>query len=258
MAELLQGKCTLITGAGTGIGRGAALCFARHGAKVAVADIVAETGEETVRLIKADGGDALFIKCNVAVAAEVKAMVERVVAVFGRLDCAFNNAGVETALLKLADDTEENFDRLVAINLKGVWLGMKYEIKQMLAQGGGGAIVNTASTAGLVGTDLHAIYCATKHGVIGLSKAAALDYAPKIRINVVAPGAIDTPMFNDVVLDEVDREAALAQHPLGRAGRPEEVAALVAFLLGPEARYLVGSMLVIDGGTEAVARPDAW
>ncbi len=138
MAGLLQGKCTLITGAGTGIGRGAALCFARHGAKVAVADIVAETGEETVRLIKAEGGEALFIKCNVAVAAEVKAMVERVVAVFGRLDCAFNNAGVETALLKLADDTEENFDRLVAINLKGVWLGMKYEIKQMLAQGGGG------------------------------------------------------------------------------------------------------------------------
>ena len=250
MAGLLQGKCTLITGAGTGIGRGAALCFARHGAKVAVADIVEQTGEETVRLIKADGGEALFIKCNVAVAAEVKAMVERVAAVFGRLDCAFNNAGVETALLKLADDTEENFDRLVAINLKGIWLGMKYEIKQMLAQGGGGVIVNTASTAGLVGTDLHAIYCATKFGVIGLTKTGAIEYAKDgIRINAVCPGGTETPMLQRLIPELKQRGRVMSRMtPLARTARPEEMGEAAAWLCSERASFVTGLSLVADGG----------
>ena len=176
MARMLEGKCTLITGAGAGIGRGAALTFARHGARVAVVDIAPESGAETVKLIKAEGGDAIFVKCNVAREAEVKAMVDQAVATFGRLDCAFNNAGVETSLELLADDTEESFDHLIGVNLKGVFLCMKYEIKQMLAQGTGGAIVNTASTAGLVGvgTFRHAIYTATKHGVIGFTKTGAI------------------------------------------------------------------------------------
>jgi NAD(P)-dependent dehydrogenase (short-subunit alcohol dehydrogenase family) len=250
MARMLEGKCSLITGAGTGIGRGAALCFARHGAKVAVVDIAHDTGEETVRLIKAEGGEAFFIKCNVAAAAEVKAMVERVVAEFGRLDCAFNNAGVETALLKLADDTEENFDRLVAINMKGVWLCMKHEIHQMLAQGGGGAIVNTASTAGLVGTDLHAIYCATKHGVIGLTKTGAIEYAKDgIRINAVCPGGTETPMLQRLIPELKRRGRAMARMtPMARAARPEEMGEVAAWLCSDRASFVTGHSMVADGG----------
>ncbi len=250
MAGMLEGKSALITGAGTGIGRGAALCFARHGAKVAVADIVPETGEETVRLIKAAGGEAFFVKCNVASAAEVKAMVERVAAQFGRLDCAFNNAGVETALLKLADDTEENFDRLVAVNMKGVWLCMKYEIHQMLAQGGGGAIVNTASTAALVGTDLHAIYCATKHGVIGLTKTGAIEYAKDgIRINAVCPGGTETPMLQRLIPELKRRGRAMARMtPMARAARPEEMGEVAAWLCSDRASFVTGHSMVADGG----------
>ena len=250
MAGLLAGKCMLITGAGTGIGRGAALCFARHGARVAVADIVPETGEETVRMIKTDGGDAFFIKCNVAAAAEVKSMVDAVVARFGRLDCAFNNAGVETSLLKLADDTEENFDRLVAINLKGVWLCMKYEIHQMLAQESGGAIVNTASTAGLVGTELHAIYTATKHGVIGLTKTGAIEYAKnRIRINAVCPGGTETPMLQRLIPELKQRGRIMGRMtPLARTARPEEMGEAAAWLCSDRASFVTGHSLVADGG----------
>jgi len=250
MARMLEGKCGLITGASTGIGRGAALCFARHGAKVAVVDIAQDAGEETVRLIKADGGEAFFVKCNVASAAEVKAMVERVVAEFGRLDCAFNNAGVETALLKLADDTEENFDRLVAINMKGVWLCMKHEIRQMLAQGGGGAIVNTASTAGLVGTDLHAIYCATKHGVIGLTKTGAIEYAKDgIRVNAICPGGTETPMLQRLIPELKRRGRAMARMtPMARTARPEEMGEVAAWLCSDRASFVTGHSMVADGG----------
>jgi NAD(P)-dependent dehydrogenase (short-subunit alcohol dehydrogenase family) len=250
MAGLLEGKCSLITGAGTGIGRGAALCFARHGAKVAVVDIVPETGEETVAMIKAEGGDAFFIKCNVASAREVTAMVDAVVARFGRLDCAFNNAGVETSLLKLADDTEENFDRLVAINLKGVWLCMKYEIHQMTAQGSGGAIVNTASTAGLVGTELHAIYAATKHGVIGLTKTGAIEYAKNgIRINAVCPGGTETPMLQRLIPELKQRGRIMGRMtPLARTARPEEMGEAAAWLCSDRASFVTGHSLVADGG----------
>jgi NAD(P)-dependent dehydrogenase (short-subunit alcohol dehydrogenase family) len=253
MAGMLAGKCTLITGAGAGIGRGAALCFARHGARVAVADIAPETGEETVRLIKAEGGEAIFVKCNVAIGTDVKAMVDKVVAAFGRLDCAFNNAGVEASLEKLADDSEENFDRLIGVNLKGVWLCMKQEIKQMIAQGSGGAIVNTASTAGLVGTLNHAIYTATKHGVIGFTKTGAIEYAKdRIRINAVCPGGTETPMLQRLMPQLKERGRVMAARtPLGRTGQPEEIGEAAAWLCSDYASFVTGHALVADGGLTA-------
>ncbi len=253
MARMLEGKCTLITGAGAGIGRGAALTFARHGAKVAVVDIAPETAEETVRLIKAEGGDAIAVKCNVALAGEVKAMVDKVAAAFGRLDCAFNNAGVETSLELLANDTEESFDRLIGVNLKGVFLCMKYEIKQMLAQGGNAAIVNTASTAGLVGTFRHAIYTATKHGVIGFTKTGAIEYAKKgIRINAVCPGGTETPMLQRLIPQLKERSSIMGgRTPMGRTGSPEEIGEAAAWLCSDYASFVTGHALVADGGLTA-------
>ena len=250
MTRLLEGKCALITGAATGIGRGAALCFARHGARVAVADIAADAAAETVRMVKEEGGEGIFVRCNVASSAEVKSMVERVAGTFGRLDCAFNNAGVETALLKLAEDTEENFDRLVSINLKGVWLCMKHEIHQMMAQGGGGRIVNTASTAGLVGTDLHAIYCATKFGVLGLTKTGAIEYAKDgIRINAICPGGTETPMLQRLIPEMKQRGRTMSRMtPLARTARPEEMGEAAAWLCSDRASFVTGLALVADGG----------
>lgn len=252
MARMLEGKCTLITGAGAGIGRGAALTFARHGARVAVVDITPESGAETVKLIKAEGGDAIFVKCNVAREAEVKAMVDQVVATFGRLDCAFNNAGVETSLELLADDTEESFDHLIGVNLKGVFLCMKYEIKQMLAQGSG-AIVNTASTAGLVGTFRHAIYTATKHGVIGFTKTGAIEYAKKgIRVNAVCPGGTETPMLQRLIPQLKERASVMGgRTPMGRTGSPEEIGEAAAWLCSDYASFVTGHALVADGGLTA-------
>ncbi len=252
MARMLEGKCTLITGAGAGIGRGAALTFARHGARVAVVDIAPESGAETVKLIKAEGGDAIFVKCNVAREAEVKAMVDQVVATFGRLDCAFNNAGVETSLELLADDTEESFDHLIGVNLKGVFLCMKYEIKQMLAQGSG-AIVNTASTAGLVGTFRHAIYTATKHGVIGFTKTGAIEYAKKgIRVNAVCPGGTETPMLQRLIPQLKERASVMGgRTPMGRTGSPEEIGEAAAWLCSDYASFVTGHALVADGGLTA-------
>jgi NAD(P)-dependent dehydrogenase (short-subunit alcohol dehydrogenase family) len=253
MAGMLDGKCALITGAGAGIGRGAALTFARHGARVAVADVAPETGEETVRLIKSAGGEAIFIKCNVAQGGEVQAMIDRVVSAFGRLDCAFNNAGVEASLQKLADDSEENFDRLIGVNLKGVWLCMKHEIKRMIAQGQGGAIVNTASTAGLVGTLNHAIYTATKHGVIGFTKTGAIEYAKDaIRINAVCPGGTETPMLQRLMPQLKERGRVMAARtPLGRTARPEEIGEAAAWLCSDYASFVTGHALVADGGLTA-------
>lgn len=252
MARMLEGKCTLITGAGAGIGRGAALTFARHGAKVAAVDIAPEAAEETVRLIKAEGGDAISVKCNVALASEVKAMVDQVVSAFGRLDCAFNNAGVETSLELLADDTEESFDHLIGVNLKGVFLCMKYEIRQMLAQGGG-AIVNTASTAGLVGTFRHAIYTATKHGVIGFTKTGAIEYAKKgIRVNAVCPGGTETPMLARLIPQLKERVSVMGgRTPMGRTGSPEEIGQAGAWLCSDYASFVTGHALVADGGLTA-------
>ena len=252
MAELLQGKIALVTGGGSGIGRASALAFAREGAKVVVADVVIDGGEETLGLIKKAGGEAIFVKADVSKAAEVEALVNQAVEAYGRLDCTYNNAGIEGIMASTTDYTEEAWDRVMAINLKGVWLCMKYEIPQMLKQGGG-AIVNTASVAGLLGGQLMPAYVASKHGVVGLTKTAALEYAKSgIRVNAVCPGAIRTPMMERAIAmrPEFERQA-LAAEPIGRMAKPEEVAEAVAWLCSDAASFVTGHSMVVDGGMVA-------
>jgi NAD(P)-dependent dehydrogenase (short-subunit alcohol dehydrogenase family) len=252
MAGRVEGKVALVTGGGSGIGRATALAFAREGAKVVVADVVAEGGEETVRLIKAAGGEAIFVKADVATAAEVEALVKKAVDTYGRLDCAFNNAGIEGEIGQTADCTEENWDRVVDIDLKGVWLCMKYEIPQMLKQGSG-AIVNTASVAGLVGFQGIPAYVAAKHGVNGLTKTAALEYAKSgIRVNAVCPGVIHTPMVERAFKANPQMaESATAIEPVGRLGKPEEIAEAVVWLCSDAASFVTGLPMAVDGGLVA-------
>jgi len=249
MAGQLDGKVVLITGAGSGIGRASALTFAREGAKVMVADIVVEGGEETVRLVKNAGGEASFVKVDVSNAADVEAMVNKVVEVYGRIDCAHNNAGIEGQLVSTHEYAEEMFDKVIAINLTGVWLCMKYEIPHMLKQGSG-AIVNTASGAGLVGAAGMSAYVASKHGVVGLSKTAALEYAKSgIRVNAVCPGLIQTPMVERLTNAQPQLgEALVAAEPIGRTGRPEEIAESVVWLCSDAASFVTGHAMSVDGG----------
>jgi NAD(P)-dependent dehydrogenase (short-subunit alcohol dehydrogenase family) len=249
MTRLLEGKAALVTGASSGIGRATALVFAREGAKVVVADVVVAGGEETVRLIKTVGGEAIFVKADVSKAAEVEAMVNTAVAAYGRLDCAHNNAGIEGAMSTTADYTEEDWDRVISINLKGVWLCMKSEIAQMLKQGGG-AVVNTASGAGLVGLANMSAYVASKHGVVGLTKTAALEYAKAgIRVNAVCPGVIQTPMVARVTGRQPQlAEALVAAEPVGRVGQPEEIAEAVVWLCSDAASFVTGHAMAVDGG----------
>jgi len=252
MTKQFDGKVALVTGAASGIGRASALAFAREGAKTVVADILVEGGEETVRLIKEAGGEALFVKTDVSKAAEVEALIQKVVDIYGRLDYAHNNAGIEGTMAPTADCTEENWDRTININLKGIWLCMKYEIPQMLKQGGG-AIVNTASVAGLVGFQGLPAYCASKGGVIQLTRAAALEYAEAgIRVNAVCPGVIRTPMVQRILSIQPEMEAALTtMEPVGRMGEPEEIAEAVVWLCSDAASFVTGHPMVVDGGLVA-------
>jgi NAD(P)-dependent dehydrogenase (short-subunit alcohol dehydrogenase family) len=249
MAGQVQGKIALVTGGGSGIGRATALALAREGAKVMIADYVPEGGDRTVKLIKEKGGEASFVHTDVAVTSQVEAMVRKTVETSGRLDLAFNNAGIEGRMSDTAEATEENFDRIIAVNLKGVWLCMKYEIPRMLKRGGG-AIVNTSSGAGLVGIEGLSAYTASKHGVIGLTKTAALEFAQKnIRVNCVCPRAITTPMAARMIdIGDMSEQGLITAEPVGRMGRPEEIGEGVVWLLSEAASFVTGHPLSVDGG----------
>lgn len=249
MPGMLSGKVSLITGAGSGIGRASAIAFAREGAQVVVSDVNAEGGEETVSQIRENGGQAIFVSADVSQANEVEALVQSAVRQYGRLDCAFNNAGVSGGQGLLHEYSEEDWDRVVSINLKGVWLCLKYEIIQMLEQGGG-AIVNTASIMGLVGGSRSPSYGASKHGVVGLTKNAAVQYAQSgIRVNAVCPGYIRTPMTEQgSLLGPGNLERIIARHPIGRLGAPEEIAETVVWLCSGAASFVTGHAMAVDGG----------
>src|ERR1035438_9490034 len=242
-------KVALVTGGTSGIGRDTAVLFAKAGAKVMVAGRRELEGNETIELIRAAGGDGLFVKADVAKASEVEALVQKTVEKFGRLDVAFNNAGVEGVWVPITKQSEEDWDRTIAINLKGVWLCLKYEIRQMLKQGGGGAIVNMASITGLIGSAGAAAYSASKHGVIGLTKSAALETARAgIRINTVCPGFAETPMGKRLFSSPQIHKYVLGCHPIGRFGRPSEVAEAVVWMCSDRASFMTGQSLVLDGG----------
>jgi NAD(P)-dependent dehydrogenase (short-subunit alcohol dehydrogenase family) len=247
------GKVVLITGGGSGIGRASALAFAREGAKVVVADISEKGGEDTVSKIESICGEAIFVKTDVSKAAEVKQLIDTTVNTYGALNYAFNNAGVKGASSSTAACTEENWDRVLDINLKGVWLCMKYQIPYMRQQGGG-AIVNMSAAAGLSSClERFPAYTASKHAVIGLTKAAAVEYAKAgIRINALCPGYIDTPMVENEIQQNFQlQDLATNQIPLGRLGTPEEVAEIVVFLCSDIASFITGHAMVVDGGLVA-------
>ena len=252
MAGRAGGKVVVVTGGASGIGRAAALKFAAEGARVVAADVRIEGGEKTAELIQRAGGVASFVKCDVSQAGEVEALVARAVEIYGRLDWSHNNAGVAGQSAPTADCAEENWDRTIGTNLKGVWLCMKYEIQQML-KGGGGAIVNTSSTAGVVGVKSSPAYAAASAGIIALTRSAALEYADAgIRVNAVCPGVIRTKMIEDVARAAPNFEAQVATAtPLRRLGTPEEVAEAVWWLCSEAASFVTGQTLTVDGGRVA-------
>jgi NAD(P)-dependent dehydrogenase (short-subunit alcohol dehydrogenase family) len=245
-------KTIFITGAGTGIGRETAIRFAGEGARVAVVDISQADGAETLRLLQAEGGTGIYIHADVSNAESLKSAVEKTVAAFGGLDGAVNNAGIEGDVASTVDYLEESFDRVIAVNLKGVWLGMKYEIPYLL-QRGGGTIVNTASIAGLIAEPGAPAYNASKGGVIQLTKTAALEFARKnIRVNAVCPGGVATPMLQRVFDVDPDFEKLLVKaHPVRRLGTPREIADAILFLSSSESSFMTGHAMVIDGGLTA-------
>jgi NAD(P)-dependent dehydrogenase (short-subunit alcohol dehydrogenase family) len=256
MTTELQGKVGIVTGGTSGIGRDAAVLFAKAGAKVVVAGRREAEGNETMDMVRAAGGDGLFVKTDVSQAADVHALVQKTVEKFGRLDVAFNNAGVEGKWGSIAEQSEEDWDQTIDINLKGTWLCLKYEIQQMLKQGGGGAIVNMASIAGLIGSSGAATYCASKHGVMGLTKAAALENARSgIRVNVVCPAVIETPMGDRLWGEPETNKFIRGLHPIGRFGMPMEIAEAVVWMCSDRASFMTGQSLVLDGGFLAGPNP---
>src|SRR5437016_3192699 len=251
MSRQLNGKVALITGGASGIGRVTALTFAREGAKLIIADMNEEGGQQTVHMITENGGEAIFVKTDVTQATAVEALISKAVETYGRLDCAYNNAGISgtgiagTHRALTADYPDERWHQVIAINLTGVWLCVKYEIAQMLQQGGG-AIVNTASVAGLVGLPYASAYVASKHGVIGLTKTAALEYAQQgIRVNCVCPGYIQTPMTESALRDPA-RQAQITARPMGRVGTPAEIAEAVVWLCSDAASLGTGHTMTVD------------
>jgi NAD(P)-dependent dehydrogenase (short-subunit alcohol dehydrogenase family) len=250
MAGILDGKVALITGAGSGIGQATSRIFAREGAKLVLADVVEEGGNQTLKMVQDLRANAIFVKCDVSKGSDVDAMVAKTVATYGRLDCAFNNAGIEGEGGNTHECTEANWARVISINLTGVWLCMKAEIAQMLKQGGGGAVVNTSSGAGLAGIRGMPAYVAAKHGVAGLTRAAALEYGRQgIRVNAVCPGPIRTPMMARGLKRRPDLEERYARsEPLKRLGEPEEIGEAVAWLCSDRASYVTGLPMPVDGG----------
>lgn len=244
------GKVALVTGGTSGIGQATAVAFAKLGATVVVAGLSEENGQETVRMIQEAGADGLFVKADLTKAAEVEALVNKTVETYGRLDCAFNNAAVEGTLGPLTEQSEEEFDHVIASNLKSVWLCMKNEIKHML-KNGGGAIVNTSSMGGLVGFPNMAIYIASKHGVIGLTRSAALEYTKSgIRVNAVCPGVIDDTGQADRMMSKYgqSKDDVAKENPSGRLGKAQEIASAVLFLCSDESSFITGHPLSVDGG----------
>jgi NAD(P)-dependent dehydrogenase (short-subunit alcohol dehydrogenase family) len=245
----LEGKVAVVTGGTSGIGRDTAVLFAKSGAKVAVVGRREPEGNETVELIRAAGGEGIFVKADVTRAAAVESLVQRAVESFGRVDVAFNNAGTEGVWVPIIRQSEEDWDRTINVNLKSVWLCLKYEIRQLLIQGGGGAIVNMASIMGMIGSAGAAAYTASKHGVIGLTKAAALETAQQnIRINAICPGVVETDLSKRIFSAPAVHKFVLGCHPIGRFAKPREIAEAVIWMCSDQASFMTGQSFVIDGG----------
>ncbi len=246
MTESYDGKVVLVTGGSSGIGRATSVVFAREGAKVAIADVNRPGTEETARMIEAAGGEATVFEVDVSKADQVRSLIDDIVRIYGQLDCAFNNAGIAGEMGSTVDYAEEDWDRVIDVNLKSVWLCMKYEIPQMEKQGGG-SIVNTASINGLTGYPESIAYVASKHGVVGVTKVAALEYATAgIRVNAVCPGYIQTPMNKDAPAEY--KESMLSLTPFGRFGEPEDIAEAVVWLGSDAASFVTGHTMAVDGG----------
>ena len=249
MATELQGKVGLVTGGTSGIGRETAVLFAKAGVEVVVAGRRELEGKETIELVRAAGGEGLFVKTDVSKASEVETLIQKAGERFGRLDVAFNNAGIEGVWTPIVKQSEEDWNRTIAINLKGVWLCLKYEIRQMLKQGSSAAIVNMSSITGLVGGAGAAAYSASKHGVIGLTRSAALENAKSgIRINAVCPGVVETSMADRLFRPPTVHRYVLSCHPIGRFGRPLEIAEAVVWMCSDRSSFMTGQSLVVDGG----------